>query len=112
LHLTIDGGVVDGFTTIYVVVAQLAADHHILDIDVVAIATGTAAADDAVGVELINHSLGTKGGIDFADATLLYQHVTVVEQLLQLVQLLVHGYNNTYFHMFYTFCAQSYEKKL
>jgi hypothetical protein len=79
-------------------VAEFRTDHNILDIDVVAVTTGTAAADDAVGVELINHSLSTERRIDLANATLLYQHVAVLEDLLQLAQLLVHCYDNSYFH--------------
>ena len=91
-------------------VAEFCADYDILDVDVVAIATGTATTDDAVGVELVDHPLGTKGCIDFADATLLHQHITVLKHLLQLAQLLIHSNDNTDFHMFYMFCVQSYEK--
>ena len=66
-------------------VAEFCTDHNILDIDVVAVTTGTATADDAVGVVLIDHPLGPKGCIDLADATLLNQYVTVLKDLLQLM---------------------------
>ena len=63
-------------------IAQFGAHHHILNIDLVAVASGAAAGDDTVGLELINHTLGTEGGVHLADATLLYTHITVVEELL------------------------------
>ena len=85
LHLSIYGGVIDGFATVDIMVAEFCTDHNILDIDVVTIATRTTAADDAVGVVLIDHPLGPKGCIDLADATLLNQYVTVLKHLLQLM---------------------------
>ena len=112
LHLSIDGGVVNSCAAIDIVVTELAANHYILNVDVVTIATGTTAADDAVGVELINHSLSTERRIDLANATLLYQHVAVLEDLLQLAQLLVHCYDNSYFHTFFNFYVGKGTKKL
>jgi hypothetical protein len=112
LHLSVDSRVIDGFATVDIMVAEFRTDHNILDIDVVAVTTGTAAADDAVGVELINHSLSTERRIDLANATLLYQHVAVLEDLLQLAQLLVHCYDNSYFHTFFNFYVGKGTKKL
>ena len=82
LHLTILGAVVDGRAAVDVVIAELSADDYVLHVDVVAIASGTAAGDDAVGVELVDHALGTQGGVNLTDATLLNQHVIAVEELL------------------------------
>jgi hypothetical protein len=83
-----------------------------LYVDVVAITTGTAAGDDYVGVELIDHALGTKGGINLADTTFLHSYVVLTEELLQLTQLLVHCYNNTNLHItfYYLWCKDT--KKL
>jgi hypothetical protein len=66
------------------VVAELGADDDILDVDVVAIASGTSAGDDAVGVELVDHTLGAECGIDLADATLLDEDFRGWEKLLKL----------------------------
>jgi hypothetical protein len=66
------------------VVAELGADDDILDVDVVAIASGTSAGDDAVGVELVDHTLGAECGIDLADATLLDEDFRGGEKLLKL----------------------------
>ena len=59
LYLSVDRRVIDGFATVDIMVAEFCTDHNILDIDVVAVTTGTATADDAVGVKLIDHSLST-----------------------------------------------------
>ena len=101
LHLSVLGRVVDGRTTIDIVIAELAAHYDVLYLDVIAIATRTTAGDDAVGVELVDHLLGTKGRIDLADAAFAHQHIAVGEELLQLLQLLIHSYDNTYFHVFF-----------
>ena len=82
LHLAVDSGVVDGCATVDIVIAKLAADDNVLNVDVVAIASGTAAGDDAVGVELVDHALGTQSGIHLAYTTLLNQNVTGGEELL------------------------------
>ena len=47
---------------------------------------------------LVYHLSSAQGRIDFADTTLLYDDVAVVEQVLQLLHLLVHCYNNTNLH--------------
>ena len=59
LYLSVDRRVIDGFATVDIMVAEFCTDHNILDIDVVAVTTRTTAADDAVGVELVDHALGT-----------------------------------------------------
>jgi hypothetical protein len=51
-------------------------------------------------VELVDHALGAEGGIHLANATFLHQHITVVEKRFELIQLLVHRYNDTYLHVF------------
>jgi hypothetical protein len=112
LHLSVNRRVIDGSAAVDIMIAKFCTDYNILDVDIVAIATGTTAADDAVGVELINHSLSTERRIDLANATLLYQHVAVLEDLLQLAQLLVHCYDNSYFHTFFNFYVGKGTKKL
>ena len=105
LHLTVDSGVVDGTAAVNIMVTQLGADNDILDIDVVAITSGTTAGNDAVGVEFVNHTLGAEGGIDLADATLLNKDFGSRKELLKLAQLLVHSYNNTNFLHLYVIYA-------
>ena len=75
------------------------ADHDILNFDVVAIATSTARGDDDVGLILVYHLGSAEGCIDLAHATLLNDDVAVLKQVLQLLQLLVHCYNNSYLHV-------------
>ena len=98
LHLSVLRAVVDGCAAIDIVISQFGTGHHVLHLHIVAVASRTSAGDDDIGMELVDHPLRTKGGIHLADAALLYSHVAVAEQLLQLLQLLVHGYNYTYFH--------------
>ena len=81
-------------------VDQFGADDDVLDVHVVAVAAGTTAADNHIGVKLIDHTLCTEGGVHLTDAALLDAYLTVCKELLQLAQLLVHGYNNSYFHLF------------
>ena len=103
MHLSVLGAVVDGGAAVDVVIAQLGTHYHVLHLDVIAVTTGTARGDDAVGVELIDHTLGTESGVHLADATLLDEHVFAVEERLELAQLLVHCHNYTYFHVFLMF---------
>ncbi len=96
LHLTIDGGVINGTTAVNVMVTQLGADNDVLNVDV-AITSGATAGDDVIRVKLVNHTLGAECGIDLADATLLNKDFGSGKELLKLAQLLVHSYNNTNF---------------
>jgi hypothetical protein len=80
--LSIDGGVVNGSSTIDIVVGHFSAHNDILYVDIVAITTGASTGDDDVRVELVNHPLGTKGSVHLADATLLYAYILVTEELL------------------------------
>ena len=80
LHLTVLGGVVDGCAAIHIVVAQLGAHHHILNVDVVAVAAGTTAGDDDVGTELADHLLSAQGSIHLADAALADLNAAVGEE--------------------------------
>jgi len=91
-------------------VSQLCAHHHILYLHVVAMSPGTAAGDDDVGFKIVNHALGPKGSVHLADTALLYPYTAVAEELLQLAQLLVHSYYNSYFHLFLLFVVQRYKK--
>ena len=111
LHLTILRTVINSRSAIHVMIGQLRAHHHVLNVHVVAISAGTAAGDDDIGMKLVNHTLGTKGGIHLADATLLYHHISVSKQRLELAQLLIHRHDNTYFHSSFSFLmVQSYKK--
>ena len=82
LHLSIDGSVINGCAAVYIVIGKLSADDYVLNVDIVAVASGTTARNNTVWVELIDHALGAQGGIDLADATLLNQYVTTAEELL------------------------------
>ena len=74
-------------------IGQLGTHHHILNADIVAIAASTTGGDNDIGVELVNHTLGTQSRIHLANATFLHQHITVSKQRLELTQLLIHRYN-------------------
>jgi hypothetical protein len=50
-------------------------------------------------MKLVDHTLGTQRSIHLADTTFLYQHITILKDFLELTQLLVHGYNDSYFHI-------------
>ena len=96
--MSVDGAAVDSRATIDVVVGEFGADYHVLHVDIVAIATSASAGDKDVGVKLVDYPLGSEGSVHLADATLFYAHISVVKEVSQLLQLLVHGYDNSYFH--------------
>lgn len=80
-------------------IADFLAYHHILHVDVIPIAAGTSAGDDDVGPVFADHFRCTDGGIHLADAAFFHNDSAVVEQVLQLLQLFVHGYDNSNFHL-------------
>ena len=59
----------------------------------------TSAGYDDIGLMFANHFRGTDGGIYLADTTFLYDNAVAVEQVLQLLQFLVHGNDNSDFHV-------------
>ena len=80
LHLSVLRAVVDGGSTIHVVVAQLGTCHYVLHVDIVAVASSTAGGDDVIGMHLIDHTLSTQGGIHLADAAFPDYHFVAVEK--------------------------------
>ena len=70
LHLAVLGGVVDGCAAIHIVVAQLGAHHHILNVDVVAVAAGTSRRYYHVGVMFEDEFLCSQRRIDSSYAAL------------------------------------------
>ena len=74
LHLSVDGGVVDGPATIHVMVGEFGTYHHVLEVDVVTITTGTTGGDDDIGFVLADHLHCLDGSIHGGDAALLENH--------------------------------------
>ena len=99
LYLSIDGRVVDGLATIHIVVGQFRTHDDILKVDVIAITAGTAAGNDTVGFVLTDHLYGLYGCVDSGDAALLQDQLVFWKQRTELLVLLVHCYNHTYFHI-------------
>ena len=95
LHLS----VLHRTAAVHVVVAHLSTHHDIAHVDVVTVATSTATRHNHVGLVLAYHLGRSQGGIHLADTTLLHDHAVVTEQVLQLLQFLVHCHDNSYFHV-------------
>ena len=59
LHLSVLGGVVNGCSTVDIVVAEFSADNDVLYLNIVAVSSGTSATNNTVRAELVNHLLCT-----------------------------------------------------
>ena len=99
LHLAVNRGIIDGRSTIDIMVGSFTGHHHILHVNAVAVTPGASTRYNHIRLVTANHFCGSQGGIHFADATLLYNHTVWVEKVLQLLQLFVHSYDNSNFHL-------------
>ena len=99
LHLAVLRAVVDGTSAIDVVINKFRTGNDILHAEVVAVAAGTAAGDNGIGLVLANHLGRADGRVHLSNAT-LHNHKprVVAENLLQRAQLLLHGNNDSYLH--------------
>jgi hypothetical protein len=78
LNLAVDT-MADGLTAVYIVVGELGTDDHVLYIDVVAIASGTASGDDYVGFMNADHLHCLYCGVYLADTTFLKDNLVFWE---------------------------------
>ena len=53
---------------------------------------------------LVDHALHAQGGIHLADAAFLDDDLAALEDLSELLQLTVHCYYDSYFHLLMYFC--------
>ena len=104
LYLSVDAGTIDSFAAINVVIGKLGAHDDVLYAQIGAIASGTTARHDGVGMMFANHLRRTDGSVHLADSTLLDNITRVVaEHTLQRVQLLLHCNNDSYLHTDFVF---------
>ena len=85
-------------------IGKLGAPDDVLYAQIGAIASGTTARHDGVGMMFVNHLRRTDGSVHLADSTLLDNITRVIaEHTLQRVQLLLHCYNDSYLHTDFVF---------